>query len=74
MPYTEFLALISGARAVFSDGGAMTAADATSRGAEAAAASGGGPLDVLAEPGVLFFAGGLAVLLVIVAVWYVRRQ
>ena len=54
--------------------GAFTAAEAPPATAEAA---GGGFLDgivaFLTEPGVLFFAGGLALLLVLVAVWYVRR-
>ena len=58
------------------DAGVMTAAEATPSPAPApeAAAGGGLPLDVLAEPGVLFFAGGLAVLLVLLGVWYVRRD
>ena len=58
------------------DGGGVSIAEATPTPApEAAGSAGPGfPFDVLAEPGVLFFAGGLAVLLVIVAVWYVRRQ
>ena len=41
--------------------------------AVAESAGAGFPLDLLAEPGFVFFAGGLAVLLVVVAVWYVRR-
>jgi len=61
------------APAVASGGsGGMSAAEATPR-AAAAAASGSSPFHVLSEPGVLFFAGGLAVLLVIAVVWYARR-
>lgn len=42
--------------------------------AQPIAESGGtGPLAFLAEPGVLFFLGGLAAVAVALAVWYVRR-
>ena len=56
-------------------GGGVSVAEATPTPAktEAAGSAGGLPLDLLAEPGVLFFVGGLAVLLVVVAAWYVRR-
>jgi DNA-binding transcriptional ArsR family regulator len=42
---------------------------------EQSASAGGGllPMEVLTEPGVLFFLGGTAALLVGAAVWYVRR-
>jgi len=54
--------------------GGFTAAEATPQASDVAASTGGGtPFDVLAEPGVVFFAGGLAVLLVLLAVWYSRR-
>ena len=66
-------------------GGGVSIAEATERAtqtatetarttADAAAASGPGfPLDLLAEPGVLFFMGGLAVVLVVASAWYVRQ-
>ena len=56
------------------DAGVMMAAEATPT---PVAAAGGGPVDAvagaLAEPGVLFFLGGLAAVLVGLSVWAVRR-
>ena len=54
-------------------GGQMTAMSAEQATPVAAAAPGFDPFAFLTEPGVLFFLGGTAALLVAAAVWYVRR-
>lgn len=53
------------------EGAVMMSAEASTPVAEAA--GGFDPMALLTEPGVLFFLGGSAALLVAAAVWYVRR-
>lgn len=61
------------AAAAGGDGGGISTAETTAGAADAATAGGPTPFDLLGEPGVMFFVGGLIVLLVAVAVWYRAR-